>query len=92
LDLSTVEVSELEDLRNAVLLAIGEIEQATKELVKIGSKGNRSLVFRPNPGDGCKLCSYKDLCPEGTKALSRETKDNIAESREVGVEEGGVSF
>lgn len=91
-DWSEVKVRELEDLKNAVLGAIGEIEKAKKELVQLGVKANRSRVFWPTPGNDCKLCSYLPLCPEGVKALSEETKQLIAEASDDGVEEGGVSF
>jgi hypothetical protein len=83
---------ELEDLQNSILTTVAEIETAKTELVQLRDKNNPGMVFWANPGSACKLCSYQPLCPEGTKAMSSETKSEIAKDRASGVEDGEISF
>jgi CRISPR/Cas system-associated exonuclease Cas4 (RecB family) len=92
MDWFKVTQEELEDLRGAIVTTLEEIETAKKGLVKIRDKHNPGPLFMARPGFNCKLCSYLSICPEGQKALSKDTKTEIAESLEAGVEDGGVSF
>jgi hypothetical protein len=91
LDWSTVTLSDVQELKNSVLAAIGEIEAGRKGLVQLRDKTS-SPVFWPSPGNDCKLCDYLELCPEGKKGLSKDTKNEMAEALRHGVEDGEVSF
>jgi len=92
MDWSTVSLTELEDLKKAILASISEIEVAKQTLVQLGPKANRGAVFRPKPGEDCKLCSYLPLCPEGQRSMQPDIKAEIAASSLRGVEDGEVSF
>lgn len=92
MDWFEVTKAELEDLRHAVVTTLDEIESAQKELVQIRDKTNPGSLFLARPSFDCKLCSYLSICQEGQKALSKDTKTEIADSLESGVEDGGVSF
>jgi len=79
---------QLDDLKNAALEAIGKIEGAKRKL-----RGSEpGVCFLASPGSNCRLCDFQAVCPEGTRVLSDNTKTQILEDRNRGVEEGEVSF
>jgi len=92
MDWSTVTVSELESLKTAVLTTIGVIEASKQQLVQLGPKAKPGAVFLAKPGSDCKLCGYLSLCSEGTRIMTSEIKTEIAAERQLGVDEGEVSF
>lgn len=91
MDWSTVTVPELVDLKSSVLAAIVEIEAGRTGLVQLRDKAT-SPAFWATPNSDCKLCDYLELCPDGKKSLSKETKAEISADVRHGVEDGEVSF
>ena len=88
MDWSEVTKNQLEALLEAVLETIKEIEVSKRKIRRVSPE----TVFWATPGSNCKLCNYQVLCTEGSRALSDNTKTQILEDAERGVEEGEVSF
>jgi hypothetical protein len=90
MDWSTVTKDQLRDLREAVLETLAEIEEGQE---RIAAGEPASTVFFPTPTrGGCKLCKFRDQCPEGTKVLSDEFKTERDEARSRGVDDGDIAL
>lgn len=89
LDWSTVTEEALIELKVAALAAIATVEEANREVLK---GADPLKVFPASPGSSCTLCRYKDVCPEGRRALSKEAKAELKDDMKRGVEDGEVSF
>jgi CRISPR/Cas system-associated exonuclease Cas4 (RecB family) len=86
LDWKEVSQTELNDLQNAALEMIKEILELKKQ------SGNATAVFLATSGSRCQFCDYRQICPEGTRILSVNTKSQIREGAKCGVEEGEIDF
>lgn len=89
LDWSTTTAQALNELKAAVLLALESVEQSNRDILR---GANPLKLFPTSPGKNCVRCSYLEVCPDGQRAISDETKKAIAEDRKRGVENGEVSF
>ena len=89
LDWSTVTPEALTELKIAALEAIATVEKANRDILQ---GAEPFAVFPASPGQGCKLCRYRELCPEGQRALSQAAKDEMKSDMLRGVEDGEVSF
>jgi len=90
MDWSGVTQEELESLKSSALNTIEEIRESEKKLSL--DPNILGLVFRASPSSNCRLCNYLPICPEGTKAFSEKVKAQIIEDRQIGVENGDISF
>jgi hypothetical protein len=89
MDWSTTTPQALNELKTAVLLAIESVEQSNRDILR---GADPLKLFPTSPGKNCVRCSYLELCQDGQRAVSDETKKAIAEDRKRGVEDGEVSF
>lgn len=90
MDWSTVTKAELNDLREAILETVGEIESGQKR-VEAGEPA--FTVFFPTPTtSGCKFCKFRHQCAEGKKVLSEDFKAERAEARSRGVDDGDIAL
>ena len=76
----------LDDLLSGVLEAVQHIEQGAASLNGGKDPALLAQTFPVRPGDKCRLCTYRPVCPEGESFISRRM---VPDMDVIGVEDVG---